>query len=199
MAPPSLNGSSRRQNPFTRSSLSPSPAPQSSLATAPGRPKSVAFTPPAGHDGPGHSRNSSFPQPSGTTNDPSAARQRSNSSRSNNTTSNTFAPQFIKSDELKRGAEQIRGLEGDNDFSGKKYVWLKDPEKAFVRGLVLEESEDGILQVQREDGSVRPMNICCPTSVLMRFNSNLKSVRKTWTKSILRSLTRPMIWRSSRI
>lgn len=59
------------------------------------------------------------------------------------------------SEELRRGADQIRGLEGDNDFSGNKYVWLRDPEKAFVRGLVLEEREDGRLLVQPDDGEVR--------------------------------------------
>lgn len=67
----------------------------------------------------------------------------------------TFAPQFIKSEELRRGADQIQSMEGDNDFSGKRYVWLKDPEKAFVRGQVIEEREGGLLLVQCEDGSVR--------------------------------------------
>jgi len=52
---------------------------------------------------------------------------------------------------MRRSADQIRGLEGDNDFSGNKYVWLKDPEKAFVRGLVLEELEGGKLLVQSDD------------------------------------------------
>ena len=157
MSPPSVKESPRHHNPFTRSSLSPSPASQSAFATAHGRRKSVAFAPPADYDRAGHTRNSSSPQLNTSTNATSAVRQRSNSSRSNNGISNTFAPQFIKSDELKRGAEQIHSLEGDNDFSGKKYVWLKDPEKAFARGLVLEEREDGMLQIQREDGSVCPI------------------------------------------
>jgi hypothetical protein len=39
-------------------------------------------------------------------------------------------------------------------FSGNKYVWLRDPQKAFVRGLVLEESEGGRLLVQTDDGDV---------------------------------------------
>jgi myosin protein heavy chain len=55
---------------------------------------------------------------------------------------------------MKRGADQIRGLEGDNDFSGKRYVWLKDPEKAFVRALVVEETGDGTLLLQCDDGAV---------------------------------------------
>ena len=80
-------------------------------------------------------------------------RNRSNSAR-NNVSSGTFAPGFIKSEELRRGADQIRGLEGDNDFSGNKYVWLQDDEKAFVRGLVVEEMEGGRLLVQSDDGDV---------------------------------------------
>lgn len=71
--------------------------------------------------------------------------------------SGTFAPEFIKTEELRRGADQIRGLEGDNDFSGNKYVWLKDPDKAFVRGLVLEEQDDGRLLVQCDNGEVGTM------------------------------------------
>jgi hypothetical protein len=83
----------------------------------------------------------------------SGNRERSNSAK-NSPSSGTFAPSFIKSEELRRGADQIRGLEGENDFSGNKYVWLRDPQKAFIRGLVLEESE-GRLLVQTDDGDVR--------------------------------------------
>lgn len=56
---------------------------------------------------------------------------------------------------MRKGADQIRGIEGENDFSGKRYVWLKDPEKAFVRGWVVEEMDHGQLLVQCDDGSVR--------------------------------------------
>lgn len=55
---------------------------------------------------------------------------------------------------MRRGADQIRGVEGDNDFSGNKYVWLRDTQKAFVRGLVLEELDDNRLLVQSDDGEV---------------------------------------------
>ena len=75
----------------------------------------------------------------------------------NNVSSGTFAPEFVKTEELRRGADQIRGQEGDNDFSGNKYVWLKDPEKAFIRGLVVEEQNDGALLVQSDDGDVIPI------------------------------------------
>lgn len=48
----------------------------------------------------------------------------------------------------------MRGIEGENDFSGRRYVWVKDPESAFVRGWVVEETEAGQLLVQCEDGTV---------------------------------------------
>lgn len=47
------------------------------------------------------------------------------------------------------------GIEGENDFSGKRYVWLKDPDKAFVRGWVVEELPAGQLLVQCDDDSQR--------------------------------------------
>lgn len=46
-------------------------------------------------------------------------------------------------------------IEGENDFSGKRYVWLRDDEKFFVQALVLEERADGFLRIQCEDGSER--------------------------------------------
>ena len=150
MAHPSLSVSSRRHNPFGRSSASPSPVPQS----VPNRPKSVAFTSPVAAEPAGHTRTSSVSLLGSGTLLPSNARARSNSTRNNTPTSNTFAPKFIKTEEVRRGADQIRGIEGDNDFSGKRYVWLRDAEKAFVRGLVIEERDSGYLLVQYDDGSV---------------------------------------------
>lgn len=47
----------------------------------------------------------------------------------------------------------MRGIEGENDFSGNRYVWLRDPKTAFVRGLVVEELPGGKLRVQGDDGS----------------------------------------------
>ncbi|KAJ5104936.1 Myosin tail [Penicillium alfredii] len=150
MLPSQLNGSPKRANPFARSS--PSPAPQSQQ----GRPKSAIITSSNGLESTkGHARNSSVSQLSHTLSP--ATRERSNSAR-NNASSGTFAPGFIKSEELRRGADQIRGLEGDNDFSGNKYVWLRDPQKAFIRGLVLEELEGGRLFVQSEDGNQREVD-----------------------------------------
>ena len=48
----------------------------------------------------------------------------------------------------------MRGIEGENDFSGRRYVWLNDLENAFVRGWVVEETEAGRLLVQCDDGTV---------------------------------------------
>jgi myosin protein heavy chain len=55
---------------------------------------------------------------------------------------------------MRRGPETIKGIEGENDFSGKRYVWLKDPQTAFVKGWVVEELGSGQILVQCDDGSV---------------------------------------------
>ncbi|KAJ5381657.1 Myosin type-2 heavy chain 2 [Penicillium cataractarum] len=151
MLPSQLNSSPKRANPFGRSS--PSPAPHSQK-----RPKSAIISPSNGLElARGHLRNASVSQLTPSRSSTSITRQRSNSARKD-ASSGTFAPSFIKSEELRRGADQIRGLEGDNDFSGNKYVWLRDTEKAFVRGLVLEELEGGRLLVQTDDGEQREVD-----------------------------------------
>jgi len=66
----------------------------------------------------------------------------------------TFAPKFIKPESLDGAAERVGGIEGENDFSGKRYVWVKDPEVAFVRGWVVEDLPNARLLVQCDDGSV---------------------------------------------
>lgn len=65
----------------------------------------------------------------------------------------TFAPKFIKS-ELDGTTERVGGIEGENDFSGKRYVWVKDSKTAFVKGEVIEELGNDMLRVQCDDGSV---------------------------------------------
>ncbi|KAI5294749.1 hypothetical protein KEM52_003293 [Ascosphaera acerosa] len=73
--------------------------------------------------------------------------------------SNTFAPKFIKDEEVRRAADSLHSQEGDNDFSGRRYVWLRDTEHAFVRGEVLEEAtEAGQLLVLCDDGSQREVD-----------------------------------------
>ena len=86
---------------------------------------------------------------------PAVGRQRSNSNRTATTSSATFAPQFIKTEDLRKGSDQIKGIEGENDFSGKRYVWLKNEDKAFVKGWVVEELDGGHLLVQCDDGIQR--------------------------------------------
>ncbi|KAK7890347.1 class II myosin [Exophiala xenobiotica] len=68
-------------------------------------------------------------------------------------TSSTFAPKFIKSEEMRKSEDRISAIEGENDFSGKKYVWVKDPEKAFVRGWITEDLPDNRVVVQFDNGS----------------------------------------------
>ncbi|KAK5089923.1 class II myosin [Lithohypha guttulata] len=67
--------------------------------------------------------------------------------------SSTFAPQFVKSEEFRRSEDKVSAIEGENDFSGKRYVWVKDPEKAFVRGWIVEEVSQQRVVVQFESGS----------------------------------------------
>ena len=57
-------------------------------------------------------------------------------------------------EEMQRNTETVKGIEGENDFSGKRYVWLKDPQTAFVKGWVVEELGSNQLLVQCDDGSV---------------------------------------------
>jgi len=42
---------------------------------------------------------------------------------------------------------------GGGDFSGKRYVWIKDPTVAFTKAEVIEDDE-GMLTVRCEDGVV---------------------------------------------
>lgn len=77
--------------------------------------------------------------------------------RSNSTqrtsSSSTFAPPFVKSEEFRRSEDKVSSIEGENDFSGKRYVWVKDPERAFIRGWIVEELPDQKLLIQFDNGS----------------------------------------------
>jgi myosin protein heavy chain len=55
---------------------------------------------------------------------------------------------------MQRGVEVVRSIEGENDFSGKRYVWLNDPNTAFIKGWIVEELDNNQILVQCEDGSV---------------------------------------------
>lgn len=165
---PNTNGSVRRKNPFSRNSHSPSPASQPAVVAI--RPKSAVFTSPlsASHAS-SHSRNHSFSQMDSALSPPNGtlSRQRSHSSRNTTPATGTFTPKFIKTEELGSGVERVRGIEGENDFSGKRYVWLKDPVAAFVRGWVVEELEGDQLLVQCDDGSVGQMGLIMGVHMLI--------------------------------
>lgn len=68
----------------------------------------------------------------------------------------TFAPNFIKATDARRNsaASLGAGIAGENsDFSGRRWVWVRDPEKAFVKGEVVLD-DDGMLTVRCDDGTV---------------------------------------------
>ncbi|MCJ1321101.1 hypothetical protein MMC15_006445 [Xylographa vitiligo] len=156
MATSTTNSTRRRNNPFVRDSSSPSPAP----SFLQDRPKSIILTSTPLITSPSsHSRNQSFSPLSGSNlAPPRTSRQRSNSVRTSNQMSNTFAPKFIKTEELQQDTERVRSIDGENDFSGKRYVWVKDPSVAFVRGWVVEELERRRLLIQCDDGSQREVD-----------------------------------------
>lgn len=61
-----------------------------------------------------------------------------------------------------RNQDTVEGIEGENDFSGKRYVWLKDPQTAFVRGWIVEEMDGNRLLVQCDDGTVSIVRLILP-------------------------------------
>jgi myosin protein heavy chain len=154
MAFNSNSSAHRRSNPFARTP-SASPAP----TTTNGRPKSSIFpstsSVPAASTTPPHSRtksNGSFPGFPALSS--AITRLHRSESKSRGPASGTFAPSFIKTEEMNRSPDAVKGIEGENDFSGKRYVWVKDPQTGFVRGWVVEDLEGNRLLVQCDDGSV---------------------------------------------
>lgn len=146
------NAAQRRSNPFARGS-SPSPTtnaisniPKSMLVSSPLASDQIAL----------HTRTQSFsPQPSGLVSSNISVNHTRSNSKSSGPLSNTFAQTFINTEEMQRELPTVKGIEGENDFSGKRYVWLKDPVVAFVKGWVVEELGNHQVVVQCEDGSVR--------------------------------------------
>ncbi|EPS37839.1 hypothetical protein H072_8478 [Dactylellina haptotyla CBS 200.50] len=81
-----------------------------------------------------------------------ANRAMSTTPSSANKSNATFAPTFIKKEPTSPKVTS-HGLEG-TDFSGKRWVWVKDPERAFIKGWV-DKEEDNTLVVICDDGSER--------------------------------------------
>ena len=115
---------------------------------------------------PKHNRHQSFSPLGGTSNAfHERARHRAHSNRSSNQSFSTFAPGFIKSAALQRPRDEVKGIEGENDFSDKRYVWLRDPNKAFVKGWIVDEIDLNHLLIQCDDGSQRQVDASSVESV----------------------------------
>ncbi|KAK6542622.1 hypothetical protein TWF694_006566 [Orbilia ellipsospora] len=82
-----------------------------------------------------------------------ANRTISSATNGGNKSNTTFAPTFIKKEPSSPKLTTSHSLEG-TDFSGKRWVWVKDPERAFVKGWV-DSEEDNILTVICDDGTQR--------------------------------------------
>ena len=155
MSVPAPNGPKWRSSPFSKASPHSSPVP---APAGRDRPQSMNMSSPLTSPLAGrHSRTkSTFSQLDKfqSLERSDSSRQRSNSYRSSAHGSGTFAPKFIKSEEMQRPMPRVDGIEGEIDFSGKRYVWLRDPATTFMKGWVVEELPDGYLRIQCDDGSV---------------------------------------------
>ena len=104
------------------------------------------------------SGSSSLAQEVGAIANSTSKRMRSGSGRGTTLSPGTFTPQFIKFEDAQTDTERVRGIEGENDFSGKRYVWLRDDNVAFVKGWILEDLPGGQLLCQLEDGGQREVH-----------------------------------------
>lgn len=185
MATQAPNGPRWRNSPFSKGDDTPSPGP------APGhaRSRSTVTSSPLVQMAPStHARNQSL-------SDMTLGRTGSKRlSKSASPAPGTFAPRFIKTEALAESADKVGGIEGENDFSGKRYVWIKDPATAFVRGWVVEELDDGMLRVQCDDNSVREQLAVSEPS--LTHCSNEMSMATPWTRSIQPSSTKQTTWPS---
>lgn len=103
---------------------------------------------------PSHNRHQSQSSLAGLVAPSQTISRRQSDTRNATPASNTFAPSFIKTEEAQRGEETVKSIEGENDFSGKRYVWLKDPQNAFVKGWIVQELGNNQILVQCDDGTV---------------------------------------------
>jgi myosin protein heavy chain len=154
MSAPAPNGPKWRNGVFNRAS----PSPATALANGNARPVSgIMSSPRSSPAGPGHARHQSFSPLTALQQAPgraSSIRKRSNSYKNTTPGSGTFAPTFIKSEQDQKPTAEVDGIEGENDFSGKRYVWVKDGASAFQKAWVVEELGSDKIVVQCDDGSV---------------------------------------------
>lgn len=156
-----------RNNSFTRASGSLSPIPRARHSQSK---SAVAMSPQDSNGNANYDRPKSFSPAGAPETVPFFLRGRSSSTRMSHQTSSTFAPTFIRTEDSLRECGRVNGIEGENDFSGKRYVWLRDTHSAFVKGFVVEECEGDQLLVQCDDGSVRALNIdSCNCIYLLRL------------------------------
>ena len=83
---------------------------------------------------------------------------RTQSASIRNSSTSTFTPHFIKSSPQGEAGDRTSKIDGENDFSGKRYVWLKDTEKAFVKGWIVEDLPEDRVVLQLEDGGQREVS-----------------------------------------
>lgn len=134
--------------------------------------------------------------------------RRPSHTRPSNQQFGTFAPKFIQDSAPDTPDEdQVVGIEGENDFSGKRYVWLPDPEKAFIKGWIIDDLDDGTVNIETEDGKVcwrDFLRIVVLNAISVSFfliahhyhHSAIMSMPRPSTRSIRPSSTRPVIWPS---
>lgn len=186
-----------RNGPFQgreREPDTPSPGPPPGHA----RSKSSIMQTPLSPSAPlGHARNHSL-QKFGS---PNGGLGRTNSRRTGSArggaSAGTFAPQFIKPENMDGAAGDVRVVEGENDLSGKRYIWMRDDEKAFVKGWVVEELPGGMLKAQCEDGTVSSGRRLVLTPDADSTQSNAMYPPTASTRSIRPSSTRPTTWPNS--
>lgn len=139
----------KRNNPFLRAT-----SPSAAAGVPNGRPKSMVVSSPLSNPtSPTHTRSISSLAGALTSTVNTSSHTRSHSKNGINVSS-TFAPAFINTDEMRKPTDVVKGIEGENDFSGKRYVWLKDPEVAFVKGWIVDDLPDNRILVQCDDGTV---------------------------------------------
>ncbi|PSK42313.1 Myosin type-2 heavy chain 2 [Elsinoe australis] len=140
-----------RSSPFGRNNASPSPGPPPGHA----RSKSAIMQSPLSKPtGSSHARTNSLADPGMAALSPIPRPSSTSSPRQGSPGPGTFAPKFIKT-ELDGTSDRVGGIEGENDFSGKRYVWVKDAEKAFLKGWVVQELSETMLRIQCDDGTQR--------------------------------------------